>query len=89
MIAVAKRDLAAGDVLDGIGGYDCYGLIENAATARAEDLLPIGLAGGCRLVREIPKDGAISVADVTIPEGRLADALWAEQVSLPTPTRVQ
>ena len=79
VVAVAKRDLAAGDVLDGIGGFDCYGVIENSAAARAEDLLPMGLSGGCRLVRDLPRDRAISFGDVSVPDGRLADALWAEQ----------
>jgi predicted homoserine dehydrogenase-like protein len=82
VVAIAKRGLAAGEVLDGIGGFDCYGLIENAVAARAEDLLPMGLAEGCRLVRDIPEDSAISFEDVTVPDDRLADALWNEQQEL-------
>jgi predicted homoserine dehydrogenase-like protein len=79
VVAVAKRDLSADDVLDGIGGYDCYGVVENSAVARKDDLLPIALTGGCRLVRAVQRDCTISFADVTVPDGRLADALWAEQ----------
>jgi predicted homoserine dehydrogenase-like protein len=79
-VAIAKRDLKAGTELDGIGGFTCYGLIENAPIARAETLLPIGIAEGCRLTRDIPKDHEIRYADVALPEGRLCDRLRQEQV---------
>lgn len=46
---------------------------------RAEALLPIGLALGCRLRRAGPKDRPLTFADVVIPEGRLVDRLYAEQ----------
>jgi predicted homoserine dehydrogenase-like protein len=51
VIAVAKRDLRATEVLDGIGGFTCYGTIDNSETVRKEDLLPMGLSEGCRLKR--------------------------------------
>jgi predicted homoserine dehydrogenase-like protein len=76
----AKRDLTEGQTLDGVGGFDCYGLIENASTFRAENLLPIGLAEGCRLRRDVTRDAPIRLADVETPAGRLCDALYAEQV---------
>lgn len=79
VVATAKIDLKAGDVLDGMGCYMTYGLAENAATARAENLLPIGLAEGCRLKRAIPKDQVLTFDDVDLPENRLCDRLWAEQ----------
>ncbi|GAB3811363.1 NAD(P)-dependent oxidoreductase [Pontibacter rugosus] len=46
VVAAAKIDLKAGEVVDGIGHYMTYGLCENADTAAAEKLLPI----------ELPKD---------------------------------
>lgn len=79
VVATAKVDLEAGQVLDGIGHYMTYGLCENADAARAERLLPIGLAEGCRLKRDIPKDQVLTYEDVVLPEGRLCDALRAEQ----------
>lgn len=79
VITVAKRDLKAGEVLDGIGGFTCYGMIENSEVCRAEHLLPIGLSEGCCLVRDIPTDQAITYTDVELPAGRLADKLRAEQ----------
>jgi predicted homoserine dehydrogenase-like protein len=59
-----------------------YGLAENADVAAAEDLLPMGLAEGCRLVRDVPQDQVLTYADVEVPDGRLADGLRAEQSAL-------
>lgn len=81
VVALAKRDLKAGEVLDGIGGFLAYGMIENASTARAEDLLPMGLTDGATLLRDIPVDQALTFADVRSPAGRLADRLWVEQAA--------
>lgn len=82
VITTAKRDLVAGEVLDGIGGYATYGLCENYDTARNENILPLGLAEGCTLKRNIQKDEVITFDDVEIPEGRLTDKLWKEQVEM-------
>jgi predicted homoserine dehydrogenase-like protein len=81
VITLAKRDLRAGEVLDGIGGYTCYGQADNADVVRAERLLPMGLADGCRLTRDLSRDAAISYDDVVVPSGRYADRLRAEQDS--------
>jgi len=78
-VAVAKRDLVAGELLDGMGGFTAYGLLENYETSRAQRLLPIGLAEGCRLRRAVPKDQAIGFDDVEVPPDRLCDALRREQ----------
>ncbi len=87
VLTVAKRDLKAGERLDGIGGFCAYGLIENAAAARGIAALPIGLSEGCVLRRDIPRDEVVSFADVDSPAGRLAEALWREQKALwPFPT---
>ena len=79
--ATAKRDLEAGQEIDGIGWYMTYGLCENVDTVRAENLLPMGLAEGCRLVRDVPKDQVLTYEDVELPEGRLCDRLRAEQMA--------
>ncbi len=81
VLTVAKRDLKAGDILDGIGGFTCYGTIDNAEIARRDNLLPMGLSEGCRLVRDVARDEAIAYEDVVLPEGRLADRLRAEQAA--------
>jgi predicted homoserine dehydrogenase-like protein len=79
VLTVAKRDLKAGQTLDGMGGFTCYGLIDNSEVVQRENLLPIGLAEGCRLKRAIAKDQPIACADVEVPAGRLCDTLRAEQ----------
>ena len=82
VVAIAKRDLRAGEVLDGIGGFTVFGDIENAATARAENLLPIGLSDGARLLRDLPIDAAICFDDVELLPGRTSERLWREQLAL-------
>ena len=77
--AFAKRDLNAGEVLDGMGGFTCYGLIDSIEACRKEDLLPMSLSQGCRLRRGIRKDQAVTYADVELPPGRVCDSLRAEQ----------
>lgn len=78
-IAVAKRDLKAGSILDGIGGYSCYTLIENYDVAREIDALPMGVSEGCALKRNVAKDSVVTYADVEFPAGRLCDKLRIEQ----------
>jgi len=81
VIAAAKRDLKAGEALDGLGGFTCYGLLENSAVCQAENLMPLGLSPGCRLKRDVPKEQVITCTDVQLPEGRLCDRLRAEQTA--------
>ncbi len=78
---IAKRDMEAGEELDGIGGYDCYGVIDNVENARRDDALPVGLAAGARLTRAVARDQPIRNADVTLPAGRLVDDLRAQQAA--------
>jgi len=79
VLTIAKRNLKAGERLDGVGGFCTYGLIDNRAAARAIGALPIGLSEGCVLRRDIAKDEVISFDDVESPGGRLAEKLWREQ----------
>lgn len=79
VITTAKIDLKAGETLDGIGFYMTYGQCENSEVVQAENLLPMGLAEGCRLKRDIPKDQVLTYEDVELPENRLCDKLRAEQ----------
>jgi predicted homoserine dehydrogenase-like protein len=79
VVATAKTDLKAGQELDGMGFYMTYGQCENSATVREQNLLPMGLAEGCRLKHDISKDHVLAFDDVIVPNGRLCDKLWAEQ----------
>jgi len=79
VLTVAKRDLKKDETLDGIGRFTCYGVADNSEVCAVENLLPMGLAEGCRLLRDVPKDTVISYADVELPADRFCDRLRAEQ----------
>jgi predicted homoserine dehydrogenase-like protein len=80
-VTMAKRDLKAGETLDGMGGFAAYGLIDSYENSVAINALPMSLSIGCRLKRDIAKDQPISYNDVTLPVGRLCDQLRAEQTA--------
>jgi len=82
VITAAKKDINSGEIIDGLGGYATYGLCENYDIARMENLLPIGLAEDCVAKRLIKKDEVIAFDDVELPEHRLVDKLWREQVEM-------
>ncbi len=88
VVTVAKIDLKAGETLDGIGFYMTYGQCENAEVVRAENLLPMGLAEGCRLKRDLAKDQVLTYDDVELPSDRLCDKLRAEQNNYFAPSAV-
>jgi len=79
VVTAAKIDLKAGETIDGLGYYMTYGLAENADVVERDDLLPIGVAEGCVLRRDVAKDEVLTYADVKLPDGRLIDRLRQEQ----------
>ena len=84
VITVAKRDLNAGERLDGSGGYTVNGLCEKAPVAQAENLLPLGLASDATLTCDVAQGEAITYEQVELDESsfvlklrRLQDAtVW-------------
>ncbi len=77
VVAYAKRDLAVGDRLDGIGGFAAYGVSRTMADSLAGHFLPMGLSEGCRVVRPVRADEPIPLVAVRRPPGRLVDELRA------------
>jgi predicted homoserine dehydrogenase-like protein len=77
--AVAKRDIAADEVLDDYGMYMTYGEAVNADEMSSGRYLPEGLVEGCRVRRPVQQDSVLTYDDVELPPGRTADALRAEQ----------
>jgi len=71
VLTVAKKDLAPGEIIDGIGGYMVYGLIDLYETTSKEKLLPIGLSQGCILKKFVKKGEPISYDDVDFPSDTL------------------
>jgi predicted homoserine dehydrogenase-like protein len=63
VVAVAKRDLAAGQVLDGEGGFTVYGRVVPAAPGERRGL-PIGLAHGVALRRAVGAGAVVGCDDV-------------------------
>lgn len=82
VVAIAKRDLKAGEVIDELGGYLVYGEAEDAGETAKGGHLPIGVAVGAKLTRDVAKDAVLTYADVELPEGRLVDRLRAEQAAM-------
>ena len=79
VVARAKRDLSAGEVLDGIGGFCTYGACERSDVAAEGRFLPMGLADGGRMLRSVARDEVLSYDDVELPEDRLVVELRREQ----------
>jgi predicted homoserine dehydrogenase-like protein len=68
VLTVAKRDLRAGELLDGIGGETVYGHTESAEHARQGDYVPLGLASGAQVLRDVPTGTVLTSADIAIDE---------------------
>ncbi|MBA2665969.1 MAG: Gfo/Idh/MocA family oxidoreductase [Trueperaceae bacterium] len=85
VVAHAKRDLRAGETLDGVGGFMTYGACERAEAVRERRSLPIGVAEGGRLLRDVARDAVLSDDDVGLPDDRLVVRLRREQDAAWTP----
>ena len=77
VVAVAKRPLAAGEVLDGEGGYTVWGRLMTAHDSLTLGGLPIGLAHGVALKRDIAAGAPVCWRDVALPD--TFEALEARQ----------
>ncbi len=64
VVAVAKRDLRAGEMLDGEGGYTVWGRLMPAQQSLAAGALPIGLAHHLRVLRNIAHGDVVRWTDV-------------------------
>jgi predicted homoserine dehydrogenase-like protein len=86
VIATAKRDLAAREILDGEGGYMVWGKIMPTDAALAKNGLPLGLAHDVRLTRPIGKGQIVRWADVEIDPKDPTVAFRREMESAFAPT---
>jgi predicted homoserine dehydrogenase-like protein len=75
--AYAKQDLRAGERLDGVGGYACYGLIENCDDQSDRPGLPICLAENVMLEKDVAKDDKIAMDDVNYDPNRADFRMYA------------
>jgi predicted homoserine dehydrogenase-like protein len=78
VVATAKRDLAAGETLDGEGGFTVWGRLMPAADSLAAGALPLGLAHGVTLRRAVAAGQAVRWDDVAIDAAQPAVAFRRE-----------
>jgi predicted homoserine dehydrogenase-like protein len=81
-VATAKKDLKVGEKLDGEGGFMVYGKIMPAEDSLAISGLPIGLAHGLVLKRDVKKDQRLSWDDVEFSESTQVVAVRREMEAL-------
>ena len=82
--AVAKRDLAAGDVLDGEGGYTVWGRLMPAADSIETGTLPIGLAHDITMARPVKRAQPLKWDDVVIdPQAEAAQVRREMESTIP------
>ncbi len=68
VVATAKRDLVAGEILDGEGGHTVWGKLYPAATSLMIAGLPIGLAHKVKLKRNVAANQPVGWQDVEVDE---------------------
>jgi predicted homoserine dehydrogenase-like protein len=78
VVALAKRDLAAGEMLDGEGGYTVSGSLRPAAASVKAGMVPLGLAHNVKLLRPVSDGQPITWADVQADETSAAYKLRRE-----------
>jgi predicted homoserine dehydrogenase-like protein len=82
VVATAKRDLVAGEMLDGEGGYTVWGKLLPATTSVQIGGLPLGLAHQVKLVRSVKKGQSLCWADVAIDHNTQAYKVRQEMESM-------
>lgn len=75
VVAVAKRDLRAGERIDSIGGSTVYGTAESAEVTTADQLVPLGLVSGAEVVRDVAAGTVLTAQDVRIDENTMIATL--------------
>jgi predicted homoserine dehydrogenase-like protein len=82
VFAYARKDLKKGDTLDGLGGYACYGLIENVEDHESQPGLPICFANDVTLKRKIDKDERVTLDDVNYDSSDPKFRLFADTLAI-------
>ncbi|MGJ4892870.1 NAD(P)H-dependent oxidoreductase [Bradyrhizobium sp. HKCCYLRH3099] len=66
VVAVAKKQLRAGEMLDGEGGYTVWGKVLPAASSLAIGALPIGLAHRVKVINDVAHGAVVRWSDVAV-----------------------
>ncbi len=88
VVCATRRPMRAGDTIDGEGGYAAYGTCVPARIARERSLVPMGLAHGLKLLRDVPADHPIGEDDVAFDDTSFLWKLRREQDALFAPASV-
>jgi predicted homoserine dehydrogenase-like protein len=80
-VAIAKRNLKAGEILDGEGGYTVSGGIRPASTSIKNNYLPLGLAHNISLQKPISDGQVLTWDDVKVDSNLIAHKLRKEMES--------
>jgi predicted homoserine dehydrogenase-like protein len=89
VVATAKRDLKAGEVLDGEGGYTVWGKLLPAWKSVEQGGLPLGLAAGAKLVRPVQAGQTLRWSDALIDEALPAVRMRREMEAMFPPPQAQ
>jgi len=81
-VAVAKKDLKPGELLDGEGGYTVVGRLTPAETSLEKNLLPLGLAHGWKLLNSVRAGQPLKWTDVASDQSTPAVRARREMESL-------
>jgi predicted homoserine dehydrogenase-like protein len=81
-VAVSKRNLKTGELLDGEGGYTVVGRLMPASDSVSLGCLPLGLAHGCRLLRDVPAGQPVKWSDVAVDSNATAVLVRREMEQL-------
>jgi predicted homoserine dehydrogenase-like protein len=79
---MTKKDLAVGDTIDGIGGYTVRGYADNAQEAKQDNLVPIGLIAGAKIIKSIGVGELLTYDHVELMADSLIVKLRKEQDAL-------
>jgi predicted homoserine dehydrogenase-like protein len=89
VIGAAKRNLKAGTIIDGGGGFTVYAQNDLAYVAKEEKSVPFGLLDGAKLVKDVKKDQVITYDMVELKTDTLIYTLRKLQDELIPPTVVK
>jgi len=81
-VAVAKKQLVPGEMLDGEGGYTVVGRLMPAADSAAKGCLPLGLAHGWKVLRPVAAGQPVKWSDVAFDANSTAVRVRREMEQL-------
>jgi predicted homoserine dehydrogenase-like protein len=82
VLAIAKKDLSAGEKLDPFGGYTFHGSLDEAGEAARLNALPAGLAPGAVLTKPVRKGEVLRWDQVRLDEASIVVRLRRQQDAL-------